>query len=78
MATPSFSISFWNWEAVRLSMPARRRGRISTMVILVSSAAKRLANSQPITPPPTTIMLSGTDSSTRMSFEVSTAGWSMS
>ena len=76
--TPSFSSSRWNWPAVRLSIPASRRGRISTTVSSVPRGAKRLANSHPITPPPTMIMLSGTRSSMRMSFEVSIAGWSMS
>ena len=76
--TPSFSSRRWNWAAVRLSMPSSSRGRISTTVIRVPSGAKRLANSQPITPPPTMIIDSGTSSSTRMSFEVRTAGWSMS
>ena len=76
--TPSFSSIFWNWVVVRWSTPASRRGRISTIVIRVPRAANRLANSQPITPPPTTIMLSGIASRRRMSLEVSTAGWSMS
>ena len=76
--TPSFSSRRWNWPAVRLSMPSSSRGRISTTVIRVPSGAKRLANSQPITPPPTMIIDSGTSSSTRMSFEVRIAGWSMS
>ncbi len=62
-STPSFSIRRWNWLAVRLSMPASSRGRISTIVILVPRGAKRLANSQPITPPPTTSIDSGTDCS---------------
>ncbi len=61
-----------------LAMPAISRGRISTIVISVPRVTNRLANSQPITPPPTTIMLSGTLSRRRISLEVRIAGWSMS
>ena len=64
--------------AVRLSMPARMRGSISTTVISAPSALNMLANSQPITPPPMTSRLFGASSSTRMSSEVRSAGWSMS
>ena len=77
-STPSFSSRRWNWDAVRLSMPRRSRGRISTTVIFVPRGANRLANSHPTTPPPTTSIDSGTFSRTRMSFEVRIAGCSMS
>ena len=40
-------------------MPPRRWGSISTTVILHPKAARMLANSQPITPPPIITMLFG-------------------
>ena len=62
----------------RRSSVASSAGRASITITLQPSGASIEANSHPITPPPTTIRLSGSSSISRSDVEVRTAGCSKS